>query len=356
MNPQETSGTPDEQHLDDRKATILRAIVSYYVTSGEPVGSKTLVDQYGLGVSSATVRNEMAALEEMGYIYQPHTSAGRIPTDRGYRYFVNAYASGAKLPSAETKQIETFYDEARWELEDALRQTAGLLSNMTNHAALVFAPALDRSVARHVELVGLGGDRAMIVIVSDTGRVENHVIRVSEDTDDGQLDRTAEVLNKLVVGTPLETVAQTILGSVDSLPTDLRDAATRVGTVLETEITRRDGERVFLEGTSNMVDEHKFSDLETVRQVIGALEHRRILLELLAEGLSLNSMSVRIGSENLIEEMQHCAVITAPYGYEGTILGTLGVVGPTRMDYRRTIAAVYEVATNLGRVLTGPSA
>ncbi|MPZ69811.1 MAG: heat-inducible transcription repressor HrcA [Actinobacteria bacterium] len=342
--------------LDDRKATILRAIVSYYVTAGEPVGSKTLVEQYGLGVSSATVRNEMVALEELGYIHQPHTSAGRIPTDRGYRYFVNAYAAGAKLPSAETKQIQTFYDEARWELEDALRQTAGLLSNMTNHAALVFSPALDRSVARHVELVGLGGDRAMVVIVSDSGRVENHVVRVPEDIDDGELDRTAAILNGLVVGKPLESVAQTILGAVEGIPLEFRDAATRVGTVLESALAAHEGERVFLEGTSNMVDEHKFSDLETVRQVIGALEHRRILLELLAEGLSVDSMSVRIGSENLIEEMQHCAVITAPYGSEGVVLGTLGVVGPTRMDYRRSIAAVYEVATNLGRMLTGPSA
>lgn len=351
----QSAGTT-EQPLDDRKATILRAIVSYYVTAGEPVGSKTLVDRYGLGVSSATVRNEMAALEEMGYIFQPHTSAGRIPTDRGYRYFVNAYAAGAKLPSAETKQIETFYDEARWELEDALRQTAGLLSTMTNNAALVFSPALDRSVARHVELVGLGGDRAMVVIVSDTGRVENHVVRVPEDSDDVQLDRTAAVLNRLIVGKPLESAAQTIFDAVEGIPVELRDAATRVGTVLESALAAHEGERVFLEGTSNMVDEHKFSDLETVRQVIGALEHRRILLELLAEGLSVDSMSVRIGSENLIEEMQHCAVITAPYGTEGMVLGTLGIVGPTRMDYRRTIAAVYEVASNLGRMLTGPSA
>lgn len=342
--------------LDDRKAMILRAIVSHYVTSGEPAGSKTLVEEYGLGVSSATVRNEMSALEEMGYIYQPHTSAGRIPTDMGYRYFVNAYASGAKLPTAESRQIRSFYDEARWELEDALRQTAGLLSSMTNHAALVFAPALDRSVIRHLELVGLGGDRAMVVLVTDTGRVENHVVHIPEQMDEVQLDQTAAMLNKEIVGTPLDGAPVKILELLERLPLELRGAASVVGRTLAEAITSREGERVFLEGTSNIVDETKFQDLGQVRQVISALEHRRVLLELLADALSFDSMSVRIGRENEIEEMQNCAVITAPYGFEGTVVGTLGIVGPTRMDYRRTIAAVYEVANSLGKMLTGPSA
>ncbi len=347
---------PEAPPLDDRKATILRAIVSHYVTEGEPVGSKTLVENYGLDVSPATVRNDMAALEEMGFITQPHTSAGRIPTDTGYRYFVNAYASGAKLPRSDSRRIESFYDEARWELEDALRQTAGLLSSMTNQAALVFAPALDRSTVRHVELVDLGGERAMIVLVTDTGRVENHVILVPEGLGASQLDQTAEMLNKVVVGTPLGVVAVTIEGAMERFPLELRDTAVRVAAALNSELTGPESERVFLEGTSKILDEQRFTDLNTVRQVIGALEHRRILLELLAEGLSVDHMSVRIGSENYITEMQHCAVITAPYGSEGMVLGTLGIIGPTRMDYRRTMAAVYEVATNLGRMLTGPSA
>jgi heat-inducible transcriptional repressor len=337
--------------LDDRKAAILRAIVSHYVRSGEPVGSKTIVDRFDLGVSSATVRNEMVALEDAGFIYQPHTSAGRVPTDVGYRYFVDAFASHQRLPDAEARRIRRFFGRAAWELEDALRQTASLLSTLTDHAAVVFAPALDRSVIRHVELVGLLGGRAMLVIVTDTGRVENHVVLVPDDLDDVQLGRTAEMLNRLVAGVALEDAAAKIQGSLDRFPLELRSSAASVVKMLEAEMSRQEGERIFLEGTSNIVDEQKFADLETVRQVIGALEHRRVLFELLADAVAEERVTVRIGSENPIAEMQLCSVVTAAYGAEGQAIGSVAIVGPTRMDYRRTIPAVDEVALNLGRML-----
>ncbi|HEX2240080.1 MAG TPA: heat-inducible transcriptional repressor HrcA [Actinomycetota bacterium] len=338
--------------LDDRKAAILRAIVSHYVSSGQPVGSKTLVDRYRLGVSSATVRNEMSALEDQGFIYQPHTSAGRVPTDAGYRYFVDTWARDARLPAGTALQVRRFFGEPRWELEDALRNTAELLSSLTESAAVVFAPALEQSTVRHVELVSLAPGRAMLVVVSDAGRVFNHPLRVAETIDDVQLEHAADMLNRLILGHPLDKAAATIASSIDHFPLELREAVATVASALTEEFAQRDTERVFLEGASNIVDEHKFADLETVRQVIGALEHRRLLLEVLADAVAEQSLSVRIGSENDAEVMQNCAVITAPYGSEESVIGSLGVVGPTRMDYRRTIPAVYEVASNLGRMLT----
>jgi heat-inducible transcriptional repressor len=340
--------------LDDRKAAILRAVVSHYVRSGEPVGSKTVVERFPVKVSPATVRNEMAALESAGFIFQPHTSAGRIPTDAGYRYFVDEWTARTRLSATETRRIENFFGDATWELEESLRRTASLLSGLTHHAAVVFAPSLDRSVVRHMELVGLDGDRAMLVLVTNTGRVENHVVIVPETLDDVQLEQTAEMLNRIVVGEPLESAAATIIASLERFPLELRDSVTRVARVVSAEMTRDEGDRVFLEGTSNIVDEQKFADLETVRQVISALEHRRILLELAADALALDRVSIRIGHENTIEGMQSCTVITTAYGTEGFALGSLGIVGPTRMDYGRTIAAVNEVAAHLGRMLGGP--
>jgi heat-inducible transcriptional repressor len=334
----------------ERRASILRALIGHYVRSGEPVGSKTLVERYNLDVSPATVRNEMAWLEDAGYISQPHTSAGRIPTDSGYRFFVDSVGREGKLPAAERRRIESFFGEPHFELEDALRQTAALLSSLTDHAAVVFAPALDRSTIRHVELVSLTGNRAMVVVVTDTGRVENHVVAIDE-YDEARLNTASEALNRLLEGRPLELAAGTILEELDHLPVEARPAASAVAAMLALGITQHEAERVFLEGTSNIVDEHKFADLETVRLVIGALEHRRLLLEVLAESLAVGSVSVRIGSENQIAEMQYCSVITAPYGTGDSPLGSLGVVGPTRMDYRRTIAAVNEVSANLGRML-----
>jgi heat-inducible transcriptional repressor len=340
-----------ERSLGERRASILKAIVADYVTSGEPVGSKALVERYRLGVSPATVRNEMGALEEAGYIYQPHTSAGRIPTDAGYRYFVDSGRPPFRLPASDARQVQRFFGEPRYELEDALRQTAALLSGITDHAAVVFAPALERSVIRHVELVPLSGSRAMLVLVANTGRVENHIIAIPEDVDEVQLDRTAEMLNRLVVDEPLESAPGKIEAALDRFPLELTDVVKAVCGALHAELTHDEADRMFLEGTSNIVHEEKFADLETVRQVIGALEHRRVLIETVADALSAATVSVRIGSENPLEEMRACSVVTAAYGTDDQPLGSLGVVGPTRMDYRRTIAAVHEVASNLGRML-----
>ena len=344
--------TAAEHTLDERKALVLRAIVSHYVSTGEPVGSKTLVERYKLRVSPATVRNDMGALEEAGYIYQPHTSAGRIPTDTGYRYFVDAWGADVRLPSDQARQIRNFFGQPRGELEDSLRSTAALLSNLTDHAAVVFAPALDRSIVRHVELVRLATTRAMVVLVTDTGLVENHAFHVPEELADDQLEAASTLLNRWVADHPLDAAGSAIRENLEHFPTELRAAVEEVARGIEQELIKREGDRVFLEGAANIVDEHKFADLETVRQVIGALENRRLLLEVMADALSGQNISVRIGSENQVEGMRSSSVIAASYGVGDTILGSLGVVGPTRMDYRTTIAAVYEVSANLGRVLT----
>jgi heat-inducible transcriptional repressor len=337
--------------MDERKSAVLRAIVSHYISSGEPAGSKMIAARSRLGVSSATIRNDMAALEEGGYVYHPHTSAGRIPTDAGYRYFVDTWGAEGKVTADVARRIESFFGEPRWELEESLRQTAAFLSKVTDHAAVVFAPSLGPSTVRHVELVALGTERAMLVLVTDTGLVENYVIGVPEDVDQGRLQELAETLNPLVVGSSLADAGEAVEVAAPRFPEDLREVVATVVRTLKSELGDREAERVFLEGTSTIVDEGKFADLETVRQVIGVLEHRRVLLEVLADGVGAGSVSVRIGSENLLTEMQACSVVAAPYGVDEHILGSLGIVGPTRMDYGRTIAAVHEVARNLGRML-----
>ncbi|MDQ3916205.1 MAG: heat-inducible transcriptional repressor HrcA [Actinomycetota bacterium] len=342
-----------ERRLTDRRALILRAIVSHYVGTGEPVGSKVLVERYHLGVSPATVRNEMAALEEGGYIYQPHTSAGRIPTDAGYRYFVDEMPEGARLPAAEAHRIRQFFVEPRWELEEALRQTAALLSSLTNHAAVVFAPALDRSLIKHVELIALAGERAMLIAVTDTGRVENQVVLVPEGTREQDLVAASESLNRVLAGVALEDAAAALRKRLPEFPQDSAPLLQLAADAFDAPDEDNAHERFFLEGASTIVDEAKFSDLESVRRVISALEHRRLLLEVLADAFSLGGISVRIGAENPSSEMQLCSVVTAPYGTGDSTLGSLGIVGPTRMDYRRTIAAVHEVSSHLGQMLAG---
>lgn len=344
--PQDPSPDPN-----DRRGAILRAIVSHYVRTGEPVGSKTLVDEYRLGVSSATVRNEMAALEEAGYISHPHTSAGRVPTDTGYRFFVDSWGGGMRVQPSDARRIRQFHVEPTWALEDALRHTAGLLSDLTHHAAVVFAPGLDRSVVRHTDVVRLAGARVMLVVVADTGRVENHVIVVDEGLSEVALAAAGERMDRIARDLPLHEVPAAWMAAAGELEESEKGVLLAAAGTLGASLSRTTEERLFLEGTANIVDEQKFADLETVRRVVAALEHRRIILEVLADALSAGRVSVRIGSENEAEEMQFCSVVTAPYGGDDLPLGSLGIVGPTRMDYRRTIAAVYEVANHLGRVL-----
>jgi heat-inducible transcriptional repressor len=346
------SVTPEEP-LEQRKAKVLRAIVSHYVTSGEPVGSKTLVERYRLGVSPATVRNDMVALEDAGYISQPHTSAGRIPTDAGYRFFVDSSTRPPRLSAHDAASIASFFEEPRWEFEQALRETATLLSHLTDHAALVFAPAAGTSAIRRADVVLLTSGRVMFVLVTDAGRVENHMVAVSEEMTEAAAEDLTRELNALLDGVPLAE-APIKMTTEQSRFGDHADIVAEMAGVLGKALLEREDNRVFLEGTSRIVDEHKFADLETVRQVIEALEHRRVLLEAVVDALAQSPVSVRIGSENPLVEMQYCSVVAAPYGFPGEAIGTLGVVGPTRMDYRRTIAAVYEVASNLGRMLTGP--
>jgi heat-inducible transcriptional repressor len=197
----------------------------------------------------------------------------------------------------------------------------------------------------------LAEGRAMLVVVADSGRVENHVVGIPEGIDDVHLEQAGDMLNRLVVGHPIEDIPQIVEANLERFPLELKEAVGAAARVLSESIS--ESERLFLEGTSTIVDEEKFADLETVRQVISALEHRRLLLEVLADALAAGSMSVRIGSENEAEEMQVCTVIAAPYVSGETIVGSLGIVGPTRMDYQRTIPAVYEVATYLGRMLSG---
>jgi heat-inducible transcriptional repressor len=294
----------------------------------------------------------MAALEDAGYIFQPHTSAGRVPTDAGYRYFVDALGGPIRLPVNDARRVRSFFEASRRELEDSLRATAQLLSQLTDHAALVFAPMLDRSVVRHVELVMLGSARAMVVVVTSTGQVENHIVSLPDNIDEVQLDETASMLNRVVAGTPLDAAPEAISTVLDRFPLELRETAEGVAAALTDELAEKDSTRVFLEGAANIVDEDKFADLETVRNVIEALEHKRVLFELLADALNPGPVSVRIGRENSMNEMRDCSVVTAAYEVEGEPIGSLGIVGPTRMDYLRTIASVYEVAAGLGRMLS----
>jgi heat-inducible transcriptional repressor len=334
---------------DDRRLAVLRAIVEDYVATQEPVGSKTLVERHHLGVSSATIRNDMSSLEEGGYIAQPHTSAGRIPTDKGYRLFVDRLAGVKPMSPAERRAIHAFLEGAV-DLDDVVGRTVRLLAQVTRQVAVVQYPSLTRSTIRHVEVLSLGPKRVMLVVITNTGRVEQRIVDSPSVVGDQQLADLRARLNTAAVGQRLTDVAAAVSDLPDAFTPDERPAASAVVSSLVDTMVEENEERVVLGGTANLTRfGHDFPD--TVQPVLEALEEQVVLMRLLGEATSDDEVTVRIGHENALEGLAGTSVVSVGYGGGDEVVARLGILGPTRMDYPGTMAAVRAVARYLGRIL-----
>ncbi|WP_007024194.1 heat-inducible transcriptional repressor HrcA [Saccharomonospora iraqiensis] len=336
---------------EERRFEVLRAIVADYVSNQEPVGSKALVDRHNLSVSSATVRNDMAALEEEGYIAQPHTSAGRIPTDKGYRMFVDRLSEIKPLSGAERRAIMQFLEGAV-DLEDVLRRSVRLLAQLTRQVAVVQYPTLTNSTVRHLELVALTPARLMIVLITDTGRVDQRTVDLGDVINEDTVARLREMLNSTLSGQRLGDAATRVAELPEQAPAELRDAVARVSSVLVESLVEHPEERLVLGGTANLT--RNVADFpNSLRQVLEALEEQVVVLRLLEAARNPGAVTVRIGEENEDEQMRSTSVVSIGYGSDEMLLGGMGVVGPTRMDYPGTIAAVRAVANYVGRIVAG---
>lgn len=333
--------------LDDRKLAVLRAIVEDYVSTNEPVGSKALAERHNLKVSPATVRNDMAALEEDGYITQPHTSAGRVPTDKGYRLFVDKLSQIKPLSGAERRAIETFLAGAV-DLDDVVTRTVRLLAQLTRQVAVVQYPTLTRSTVRHVELVPLSDRRVMLVLITNTGRVEQRVIELPEVVDDMRIAHLRAVLNACLDGCGLATVPDLIADLPERLPVEDRPAAATILSVLLETLVERHDEKIVFAGAANLAG----ADFTVgLRDVLEALEEQVVLMRLLGETSSdiPTALTVRIGSEN--PYLHGTSIVATGYGSGDKQLARLGVLGPTRMDYPVTMGAVRAVARYVSQIL-----
>ncbi|WP_232662966.1 heat-inducible transcriptional repressor HrcA [Pseudonocardia sp. TRM90224] len=337
-------------NADERRFAVLRAIVADYVSTHEPVGSKMIVDRHNLGVSSATVRNDMAVLEEDGLIAQPHTSAGRVPTDKGYRVFVDRLAQVKPLSVAERRAVQTFLDGAI-DLDDVLRRSVRLLAQLTRQVAVVQYPTLTRSTVRHCEVVALTPARLMLVLITDSGRVDQRVVDLGEVLSDDDVAQIRVLVNGALVGKPLVAASVAVADLPATAPQELRGVITTVTTVLVETLVEHPEERLVLGGTGNLT--RNAADFPgSLRQVLEALEEQVVVLKLLAAAQDPGTVTVHIGEENEAEEMRNTSVLSIGYG-AGTVLGGMGVVGPTRMDYPGSIAAVHAVARYVGEILAG---
>jgi heat-inducible transcriptional repressor len=334
---------------DERRLQVLRAIVQDYVSTNDPVGSKALADRHDLGVSPATIRNDMAVLEEQGYITQPHTSAGRVPTDKGYRLFVDRLSAVRPLSAAERKAVERFLDGAV-DLHDVLGRTVRLLAQLTHQVAVVQYPTLSRSAVRHLEVVQLTGSRLLLVLITDTGRVEQRVVECPVEVARDDVVDLRALLNSAFGGARLADAGSKVPDLVDTAPPHLRALVAAMSAALIETLVEPGEDRLVVGGTANLA--RTAVDFPgSLRPLLEALEEQVVVLRLISEVDAGGTVLVRIGEENAHEALAGASVVSVGYGTGDRALGGLGIVGPTRMDYPGNMAAVRAVARYVGQLL-----
>jgi heat-inducible transcriptional repressor len=327
--------------LDDRKTAILRAVVQEYIGTGQPVGSTHIATAPEINVSPATVRNEMAVLEQEGFLAQPHTSAGRVPTDKGYRFFVDHLTHPGRLDDVKVTQVRQFFDGAHGRLEELLARTSHLVAGLTNYASVVLGPKVERADVRTVQIVGLSARQALVVVVMSNGAVESEHLELDADVLETRLTAAGMHLQKILVGHSLAEEIDVVSSgdaSVDAICTKAVAALRRVGA----------DDPVFVGGAASMAS--AFEAVDVVRQVLQTLEQQYLVVTLVRDILD-RGLSVSIGAEHGIEPLANCSVVVAPVVVDGEQMGTVGVLGPTRMNYPQALATVEVVSERLGRRL-----
>lgn len=336
--------------IPNRSLEVLRAIVQDYIATKEPVGSKTLVDRHSFGVSAATIRNDMAFLEEEDLIHAPHTSSGRVPTDKGYRLFVDRLEEVKPLSAAERAAIENFMSGSA-DLDDTLNRTVRLLSQLTNQVAMVQYPTLGKAAIRHIELIPAADTRVLMVLITDSGRIQQQVVELGTKIDEDFLAELRAKLNVLLSGEALGLVSDKVSGIADTFRVDVRGHVAQIIATLLDQVDANRQEKIILAGAANLVRrEQDFSG--SVSPVLDAIEEQVVLLKLISDmEAQQHGVSVRIGRENTLEGLTNTSVVVGGYENHGNEIAKLGVIGPTRMDYSMNIAAVRAVARYLTRAL-----
>lgn len=341
----------DKPELDKRKAFILATIVYEYINTAEPVGSVTLAQKYNLGVSSATIRNEMAELEAAGYLVQPHTSAGRVPSDSGYRTYVDRLMAPEPLEDGDSRRIQDHFREASLELDDVIDRATRMLSGLSKNLALAIAPSRDTHAFRHVQLLWLSPRTSLIVVVNSLGVAAQESVEWSADVEADTLTRLSNALNATLGGRIMEDASPDAIAAVCA---DVHVAAEICAAVQRVfRNARTSEEQISVSGAQNLVDQPEFHDLRKLRSILRIVEEQKTLYDLIADDLSspITAPHVRIGAELGADEMAECSVVTVPYRFGDRSVGLLAILGPRRMPYGRLMSLASGTADSLGAYL-----
>ncbi|TSB46775.1 heat-inducible transcriptional repressor HrcA [Alkalicoccobacillus porphyridii] len=336
--------------LTERQLSILHAIVDEYIRSAEPIGSRSISKRHDISFSPATIRNDMSDLEELGFLEKPHSSAGRIPSQKGYRFYVDHLLMPRRLTMKEKESIQSVFSTQAQELEEMFKQSARVLSEMTSYISIVLGPEMEDARLRSVQIVPLSSDKAILILVSSTGHVENQMLHLSEHVQPADLERVVNMMNQRLMGIPLyklQTAIQTELAHL------MRQHVTAYDSLLESlqiSLSIERSHKVFYSGKTNILNQPEFRDLDKVRLLYNFLEEDQTIHKLLSTQSS--GLQVKIGHENKLEAFDDCSMITADYSVGDQHVGTIGIIGPTRMEYQRVINVVDYLSKDLTKLLT----
>lgn len=335
--------------LTDRQRMILHAIVDDYIRSAEPVGSRSISKRGDVAFSPATIRNEMADLEELGFLEQPHTSAGRVPSTKGYRYYVDHLVKLGQVNEQDLGLIRSFVAEKMNQMEEVIQHAAGVLSSLTNYTSILLGPEMFSNSLKHFGLVPLDDNSAVAIIVTNTGHVENRTITLPEGLRMDDMQKVVNILNTKLTGVPLIRLKSKLYSEIGQELERHVDHFEQVLQVLDDALQSDDEQRIFLSGTTNMLTQPEFKDVDKVKTILDLLEETPTIMKMFSALPS--GIQVRIGTENDLKAISDCSLITATYAVDGQSLGTIGILGPTRMEYGKVISLLDLISKDMALML-----
>ncbi|MBI4620684.1 MAG: heat-inducible transcription repressor HrcA [Desulfobacterales bacterium] len=337
--------------LLERSTNILHAVINEYILTGEPVGSRTISKKYNLDLSPASIRNAMADLEEMGLLSQPHTSAGRIPTDEGLRYYVDSILKVRKLTKQEKETIKSRYRPLNLEITDVMKETSLVLSKISRYTGIVLAPKFNNRIFKHIEFIKLNENQILIVFVSKAGIIDNKVIEIEENLSQDELYKFTRYLNEILTDLTLSEVREKIIDEMKKESNMYDRLLSRALKISQKVFGSYPEDDIYIGGKCNIFEFPEFCDVEKMKTILRTFEEKNILIKLLDKAMGADGIQIFIGTESQSQEMEGCSIVISPYTWKDYALGTLGVIGPTRMNYCDVVPIVDYTAKMVSKIM-----
>ncbi|GAB2703681.1 heat-inducible transcriptional repressor HrcA [Paenibacillus thermoaerophilus] len=335
--------------LTERQKLILSAIVDDYIRSAEPVGSRSISKRGDVVFSPATIRNEMSDLEELGFLEQPHTSAGRIPSQKGYRYYVDHLVQFGEMTAEELETIKLYFAERLNVMEDTIQQAAAIISGLTNYTSIVLGPEVFSATMKHLQIVPLDAKSAVAIVVMSTGHVENRIVQIPEGVSAQDLERFVNAMNDKLQGYSLLQLKSRLHNEIAAELSRYVSRFEELCNMIENVFRAQNQDRVFLSGATHMLEQPEFKDVDKVKSIFELLEQPPTLVRIVTP--SEEGVKVKIGAENHVDAISQCSLVTATYSVDGEHIGTIGVLGPTRMEYGKVIRLLNYLSKNMSNLL-----